>query len=337
MALRKRPLRLSILSEVLSVFGLRYSLFYVLSTFCFFILLSLLLNFQRLEDWVYRNQNLSIEQQNQVIGMLGYLGNLRLDQPLLGLSQSFRELEQGKEPQLSDHPYKIRSKNGQRPLSYFTDKRPLRILLIGDSLADSIRVSLEPMVRRIPSLQLDSHTVVSSTLTNNHFVNWFEQLQSLLRYQDYDVVLVFLGANSCQGIRLGGGRVASFPSQFWYSSYSQRIKDFVEVIRQSGADPWWIINPPMRKVSYQKDLNHVLSVQRDTARALGMPSIETQGIVGDEKGNYLQSKVIDGRLLSLRSDDGVHFTYEGSRLISQYIVEKLFDTYNIRLAKQIAF
>ena len=318
-------------SDILPAYGLRYRVGWLLALYIVFLLLVLLFNYQAIETWIYRNDKLSEQQQNILVEKFRLLRPLRLDAPFLRWQRNFRNSPWlWREYRPSAHPLKERYKAGSRALFTYSERRPLQVLLIGDSLAQSVELSLSPLISDIPGIQLKAKGIVSSTLTNQHFADWPQTLRKLLDRTQYDIVLVFIGANSCQAVRYEDGSVVGYASSAWEDAYSRKIRDFIEIIKRRRAAVWWLINPPMRKKGYQECMKQVRRIQRRVAGELAEQIIETAAIVAAEDGSYTQSKVIDGRVYALRTKDGVHFTLDGSRLISEEILRRIYGQYRIR-------
>ena len=319
-------------SDILPAYGLRYHASWLLNLYIIFVFLLLLGNYQSIETWIYRNNWLSEQQQNDIIEKFRLLRPLRLDVPFLRWQKNFRnsawlEYQTEKVTHPGKRPYKAGS------LFYYSERQPLQMLLIGDSLAQSVELSLSPMLSNIPSIQLQAKGIVSSTLTNQHFANWPRTLRKLLNKKQYDIVLVFIGANSCQAIRYEDGSVVGYASSGWERAYSQKIREFIKIIKSQGAAVWWLINPPMRKKGYQQCMDSVRKIQRQVAGELAEQIIETTTILAAEDGSYTQSKIIDGRVYVLRTEDGVHFTLEGSRLVSEEILRRIYRNYRVHIDK----
>ena len=320
-------------SNVLPVYGLRYHVAWLFVCIISFTFIVLLFSYQIIEYWIYRNDKLTTAQQDDLTDLIRPLGSFRLDGPFLRWQQKFRSsawLWRQYHDKTEDHPVKRLYKEGSEPLFYYSERNPLQILLVGDSLAESIQLSLSPLLSRIPSVSLKSNAIVSSTLTNKHFVDWPKTLRQLLGQRHYDLVLVFIGANSCQAVRNDDGTIVGYGSKAWEKAYGGRIRDFIQLIKGEGAATWWLINPQMLKPDYQRCMASISKVQRQVGQELADEIIETAPIVGADDGGYAQSKVIDGKVYSLRSRDGVHFTIEGSRLVSEEILLRIYQRYKIR-------
>ncbi len=318
--------------DILPVYGLRYSVTWLFICCLFLIFITLLTNYQVVESWVYRNDKLSARQQDILISLLSPLSHVRLDAPFLRWREQWRDsswLWQRYAESPVPHPLKSRYKAGSQPLFHYTEQQPLQVLLVGDSLAESIQLSLSPLLSNIPSVKLKAEGLVSTTLTNKHFVDWPRKLRQLLAYRHYDLVLVFIGANSCQAVRNDDGSVVSYGSGTWNQAYGARIRDFIQIIKGRGAAVWWLMNPPMLKKDYQACMQSVGRVQRQVAGEMADEVIETADIVAADDGSYTQSKIIGGKLYSLRNRDGVHFTIQGSRLISEDILHRIHQRYRI--------
>ncbi|WGK70174.1 DUF459 domain-containing protein [Candidatus Haliotispira prima] len=318
--------------DVLPVYGLRYHAAWLFVCYISFIFIVLLLSYGTVESWIYRNDSLSARQQDFAVSLLEPLRRLRLDGPFLRWRKDLRNVDWlwlKYRPGALPHPAKARYKDGSELLFYYSEQQPLRVLLVGDSLAESVRMSLSPLFSTISAVDLKSNGVVSSTLTNKHFIDWPWTLRDLLTQRHYDVVLVFIGANSCQAVRNDDGSVVGYGSAVWPEAYGDKIREFIRIIKGQGASAWWLMNPPMRKEGYRQCMDSIGQIQREVATGMADEIIETADIVSAEDGSYTQSKVIDGKLYSLRTKDGVHFTMEGSRLISEEILRRIYQQYKI--------
>jgi len=203
----------------------------------------------------------------------------------------------------------------------------LDILVIGDSLANSVGKRLGPLINAYPDMTCRVEGVISSNLIRLDYYDWLKAGPSFVREDSPDLVLIFLGANTMQSFYLDGTHAPLF-SQKWLEIYRERASELLESLKSEGVDVYWMNLPPMQKESYNKNIGTLDRLIDDICREEGVERLSYCGIITDGEGKYVSEKVVGDRQLLLRSD-GIHFTLDGAEYISTYLIGVLRQRYGL--------
>ena len=216
----------------------------------------------------------------------------------------------------------------------FSAERPLQVLLIGDSLAQSNTpwVFFEK-IKNNPSIDFTPNGVVSSTLSNPSFYDWPRKILEIFDNKlkkdgrPFDVIIVFIGGNDAQSIPMEGHDLA-WGTQEWETEHRYRIRNFAKSLTDNVKQVYWLSLPPMGKQGYAQRIEHV---NRNYLEVLAeFPSvkwIDTSQIVGDKNGQYTKTKIVDGLQKTVREADHIHLTADGARLVVDTILKTFNETY----------
>ncbi|WP_039917981.1 SGNH/GDSL hydrolase family protein [Cellvibrio mixtus] len=194
-----------------------------------------------------------------------------------------------------------------------------RILLVGDSLMQGVAPHLITALKRnynVESMDISRH---STGLTYPAFFDWPATVKAAFELENYQVVIVFLGANDPWDMTLQG-KYVRYGSERWREVYSARVKQIIQTTAEHNARLIWLGAPPMGRedlLGKEPLLNEIYATEsaryplfaRFVATA---PSLSTDGstftkfLELPERGSVM-----------VRTDDGVHFTTQGQKLLAK--------------------
>jgi hypothetical protein len=216
----------------------------------------------------------------------------------------------------------------------FSMERPLQVLLIGDSLAQSNTpwVFYEK-IKNNPCINFTPKGVVSSTLSNPSFYDWphkiFEIFENKIKLdgKPYDVIIVFIGGNDAQSIPMEGHDLA-WGTPEWETEHKNRIRSFAKSLTDNAKQVYWLSLPPMGKQGYAQRIEHVNQNYKEVLTEFSAVKwIDTAPIVGDKNGQYTKTKIIDGMQKTVREADHIHLTADGARILVDAILKTFNETY----------
>ena len=203
----------------------------------------------------------------------------------------------------------------------------LDILVIGDSLANSVGKKLEPLVNSYPDMTCRVEGVISSNLIRLDYYDWLTEGPRFAGEVRPDCILIFLGANTMQSFYLDGVYAPLF-SETWQKIYKERAGQLLEELKTLDTDVYWMVLPPMQKESYNKNITHLNGIIDGVCLSEGVKRFSYSSLLTDEEGTYVSEKVVGDRQILIRSD-GIHFTLEGASYISSYLIEELRRMYEL--------
>ena len=207
-----------------------------------------------------------------------------------------------------------------------TAEDPLRILAVGDSLMLDLQYGLERILEPRPDVHIEGRGALGFGFTVPHW-DWEDDV-----IPDYnlmvgkvrpDVVVAMIGANEFQGYAIEGEDLE--PGSFrWSEILTERAHDAISHWIADGAYLYWWTTPKMSDPSYlTDDLNSIWdSVVGDWYPKAEM--VDSMKVLGDEEGEFRWNmKMLDGSIIPLRKEHGVHFFEVGADGLSRQFEEIL--------------
>lgn len=191
--------------------------------------------------------------------------------------------------------------------------KPVRVWVGGDSLGGELGWGLGPMLDKIKGVKPILFYKESSGLCIISFYDWRDKMESVMRNEKPDAVVLMLGTNDIQPIEQDGKWIAHSDPD-WMRVYQKRVTDVTKTAMKGGARRvYWVGMPIMLKSSsnsYMKSVNK--AIQRAVAGIPGARYVDSWELFVDEDGKYVPS---------LRLADGFHFSGEGQKLISKAVLK----------------
>lgn len=202
---------------------------------------------------------------------------------------------------------------------------PQTILILGDSLAAT-------GFGVILAKRLDAHPMVTtyrkgksaSGLARPDFFDWMAEGRRQVDLREPDVVVVIMGGNDGQDLTTvnGKGRRVRWDSKEWSTAYGERMMAFLQEISAPGRKVVWLGLPKMGMNSLERKLLKIREIQAAQLAKMDDAGLylETTPHLVDENGELLRLARVRGKNLTVREDDGIHFTMSGS----QYLADRVY-------------
>ncbi|HSC67700.1 MAG TPA: DUF459 domain-containing protein [Cellvibrio sp.] len=193
-----------------------------------------------------------------------------------------------------------------------------RILLVGDSLMQGLAPHLVTGLKRkfhVESMDLSKH---STGLTYPAFFDWPATVEDAFELEDYAVVIVFLGANDPWDMTIHG-EYLRFGSDKWKTIYRERVARIINTAVKHRARLIWLGAPPMGRedlLNKVPTLNAIYA--EETAKhPLFARFVTTDPTLTADGSSFTKFLELPERgSVMVRTDDGVHFTTQGHRLLA---------------------
>jgi uncharacterized protein len=218
-------------------------------------------------------------------------------------------------------------------LPLFTQRHPLRVLAVGDSLATFPGYAIADLMKVYSGLQVKTITKQSSGLCRPDFYNWPQVLGRAVAEFRPHVTVVLLGANDNQPVRYKGHSAPTF-SDTWKLEYAKRIEQFIQIATGAGGSVIWVGLPIMRSEKFSATEGK-LNALYEAGCALHADSVYIDGfaLFADADGRYA-ARLADasGAMRVMRAKDGIHFTMDGARRIADAVLRVLQRSYRLQEA-----
>jgi lysophospholipase L1-like esterase len=196
-----------------------------------------------------------------------------------------------------------------------------KVLLVGDSMMQGVAPHVARALQKanIPSIDLSRQ---STGLTYPNYFDWPATVQKTIPGAKVTVMVVFLGANDTWDMILGG-RFERFGTEKWQSVYAARIDSMVKFAESQHVRVVWLGAPNMGREKINsgvKVLNQLYASQTNDGVARYVSTREVLGGNSDAYQKHITKD--DGKTVTVRTDDGIHFTRDGQVMLSNLILRQ---------------
>jgi hypothetical protein len=208
----------------------------------------------------------------------------------------------------------------------------LRILVVGDFMADTLVNGLEQMLSGSDIAVIDGASGPSG-LVRDDFLDWNEELPRLLDQRSPDAVVVMLGANDRQPLTTSSGTYG-VRSTAWLTQYEARLGRLGETLRAYGRPVVWVGLPPMRSTALSTDLAFFNTLYEEKADAIAATFIDTWEIFAGPDGRYArEGPDVAGEVRTLRAEDGVNLNRAGQAKLAYFVEAALQPSLRLEMAR----
>jgi len=199
------------------------------------------------------------------------------------------------------------------------DPNARKILIIGDFVGNGIAWGLNQALANEPKLAVIEQTKDPSGLIRQDTYDWNKELLGILNAQNPDIVVVSLGVNDRQELRVDEER---YPvrSDEWLAAYEQRIDAMTDTLEVYGRPFFWVSAPPLRGEDATSDIAFFNGLIEPRVTAAGGHFIDVWNGFTNASGQYITTGPdIEGQVKALRTSDGINFTSIGKQKLAYYV------------------
>ena len=197
------------------------------------------------------------------------------------------------------------------------------VLVVGDFLASGLADGLTTVFADNPAIRVVDRSNGSSGFVRDDYYNWPGEIGSILDTEKPAVVLVMMGSNDRQQMKVGDGREAP-RTEGWIQEYKRRTVNFGKHVTNAKLPFLWVGMPSFRPGTMTSDMLALNEIYRDSAETTGGEFVDIwEGFV-DEKGAFItRGPDINGQPVPLRAEDGINMTHAGKRKVAFYTEKPL--------------
>ena len=202
------------------------------------------------------------------------------------------------------------------------------VLFAGDSLMEGVAPHVSHWLKR-NGVKSNNRSRRSTGLSypNPKVRDWPREIETVLAGNpNVKLVVIFLGPNDPGGFpdpEAPRRRFLRFQSEAWENVYRDRIGRILTAAEQHGARVIWMGLPYMRKAELNRQMAYLDEVMRsetaESALALFIPTKDLLSVTGA----YSDSIPVNGKHVTVRAKDGIHFTPSGQRILARAIQERI--------------
>lgn len=199
------------------------------------------------------------------------------------------------------------------------DPNARKILVVGDFVGDGIAWGLDQALAKEPRIAVIESTKGSSGLIRTDVYDWNKELLGILNAETPDVVVVALGVNDREELRVGEAREA-VRSEPWKAAYEQRIDAMADTLKVYGRPFFWVSAPPLRGDEATSDIAYFNGLIEARVVKAGGYFVDVWNGFTNASGQYITTGPdIEGQVKALRTSDGVNFTSVGKQKLAYYV------------------
>lgn len=197
------------------------------------------------------------------------------------------------------------------------------ILVIGDFMASGLAEGLDAAFAANPAIRIVERANGSSGFVRDDVYNWPEQVKSLIETEKPAAVVVMLGSNDRQQMRVNDVREQP-RSENWTKEYERRTEAFGEALASTKVPYLWVGMPAFKAPKMTSDMLAFNDIYHSAAEKNGGEFVDVWDGFVDENGAFVSTGPdMNGQAVRLRSDDGINVSKAGKRKLAFYTEKPL--------------
>ncbi|MDI6027299.1 DUF459 domain-containing protein [Corticibacterium sp. UT-5YL-CI-8] len=197
------------------------------------------------------------------------------------------------------------------------------ILVVGDFLGGGLAEGLSTVFAENAGIRVIDRSNGSSGLVRDDYFDWPGQLGKIIAEQKPSAVLVMLGSNDRQQLKVGSERAAPM-SDAWDTEYTRRAAQLARIVTDSKVPALWVGMPSFKASKMTADMVALNDIYRTVASKSGIEFVDIWDGFTDQNGAFVTTGPdINGQPVRLRSDDGINMTRQGKRKMAFYAEKPL--------------
>ncbi|MCK3656955.1 hypothetical protein A4G19_14930 [Pasteurellaceae bacterium Macca] len=200
-----------------------------------------------------------------------------------------------------------------------------KVFFAGDSLMQGVA----PLVQKLLSSHYHINSInlskQSTGLSYPSFFDWPKTIETTLR-QDKQIKLlvVFLGPNDPWDFPNPEKRskYLKFQTAEWEQVYRNRIQRILNIAKETNTQVIWLGVPLMKKKKLNQQMLYLEQVFHSelSSKVIFLPTAE---LLSQGSNHYVDSIMINGKSVRIRSKDGIHFSTGGVKYLADYIFKHI--------------
>lgn len=186
------------------------------------------------------------------------------------------------------------------------------VAVVGDSLAHDLGSGMEDLFRNKRSVRVIKRTRHATGLMRDDYFNWNSALRKFIARANADAIVVMIGGNDAQTIRVKGRRLTRFTKP-WLAEYERRVALFMRILNQAHTNVYWVGLPVVRSNKMSRNFRIMNRIYRTQAARYRITYVSIWNDFSDSSGSYTSfGRSVRGVRRQLRKNDGMHFTTAGT-------------------------
>ena len=207
------------------------------------------------------------------------------------------------------------------PAPVVVEKSPdaKKVLVVGDFVAGSLGDGLKVAFETTPGIVIETRANGSSGIVRDDYFDWPKALPDAIAELKPAVIVVSLGANDRQMMRIGDVQ-EKFRTDAWTEEYRKRVNALATLARKDNLPVLWVGMPSFQSTSMTADMVTFNGIYREEVEKVGGQFIDIWDGFVDEGGKFVRTgSDINGQQVRLRGSDGINLTKAGKRKLAFYV------------------
>lgn len=197
------------------------------------------------------------------------------------------------------------------------------ILVVGDFLSGGLAEGLTDVYAENPRIRIVDRSNGSSGFVRDDFFDWPKEIGPLIEAEKPAAIVVMLGSNDRQQMRVGDTREAP-RSENWNKEYERRTEGFAKVVSAHKVPLIWVGVPAFKSSKMTSDMLAFNDTYRSISEKVGAEFVDIWDGFVDENGAFVTTGPdVNGQPVRLRSNDGINLTKAGKRKLAFYAEKPL--------------
>lgn len=219
-------------------------------------------------------------------------------------------------------------KNIEQTINTTEDHRILidkgeKVFFVGDSLMQGVAPHVMRILLKKHNIESINLSKQSTGLAYPKFFNWPQVAEEAFeKNANIKLMVVFMGANDPWDFPINkGGRFVKFASPEWEGVYRVRIQRLINAATSHGAEVLWIGPPNMSDKKLNAGVIKLNKIYQSQVTIAKQHYITANDVLGMKDDNFVKFMNIPNKgNVTLRTDDGIHFTTIGQKRIADKIM-----------------
>ncbi len=206
-----------------------------------------------------------------------------------------------------------------------------RMVVLGDSVGGGLGAGLARLTELDPRFEVVNRSNEASGLARTEVYDWPAAVAKILKGSSFDSVVVLIGVNDRQPIRVDKKTKIEYGTPEWTAAYKIKIDTLLARIKEGNARTFWVVLPPMQDPEFETHMQAVRELQQERVTLAGETLVDIRPPLTNPDGSFmigdLDSK---GKPRRLRTKDGIKFSRAGNNYLSDLVMGAIRKAENIR-------
>jgi len=230
---------------------------------------------------------------------------------------------------LPNSPDEPLAQQSQDQISTAMPARQYSVLVMGDNVAQWLAIGLQEALNDKPGLSVLRKTRESSGLVQTGVYDWEKTMRDLLSGADkIDLGVMMIGSNDKQNLREGNASLDPRTPQ-WSQMYSERVAAIARLFQDRKIPLIWVGMPVMKNDQLSAHLLTLNQIFKQQTEKYGAIYVDVwEAFVDDRNLFAFYGPDINGQIVRLRNNDGIHFTKAVARKLAHFVEKDLLRLYD---------